>query len=62
MTTSLKQLTITLPTNQKAALYIRQAAVQQTRSSNNLPALYTELLLKFAYEIGWTAEQPDNHF
>jgi len=53
MTTSRTQLTVTLATNQKAALYIRQAGVHQTRLGNDLRKLYTELLLTFAHEMGW---------
>src|SRR5437588_12486629 len=53
MTTSRTQLTVTLATNQKASLYIRQAGVHQTRLGNDLRKLYTELLLTFAHEMGW---------
>jgi hypothetical protein len=45
---------LTRPTNKKAAVYIRQVVVHQTRLGNDLQELHTELLLKFDHEIGWT--------
>jgi DNA invertase Pin-like site-specific DNA recombinase len=47
---------VTLPTSDKAAVYIRQAAANQTTMGKDLRELNTQLLLTFARSAGWCDE------
>jgi Resolvase, N terminal domain len=47
---------IALPTNAKAALYIRRATAGESTIGRDLRELNTQLLMKFAHEHGYTDE------
>ena len=58
MTTKINQPPpVQLPTSEKAAMYIRHAAANETTIGSDLRELNTELLLKFALQAGWTEEK-----
>src|SRR5712692_6482462 len=49
--------TIQLPTNEKAAVYIRQAAVSQTTRNQEKGQMTTQTLVDYAYKLGWTDDK-----